>query len=79
MQQRLIRRTGHTPLIAWLFIVVSLSVTIAVTVFLFRTEFPPDALYGALQAAVFDLGLSMGLSAMCKSEAAGVLLTINPR
>ncbi len=36
MQQRLIRRTGHTSLTAWLFIVVALSVTIAVTFFLFQ-------------------------------------------
>ncbi len=36
MQQRLIRRTGHTSLITWLVIVVALSITIAVGVFLFR-------------------------------------------
>ena len=36
MQQRLIRRTGHTSLITWLVVVVALSITIAVVVFLFR-------------------------------------------
>ncbi len=42
---------------------------------MFCTDFPPLALYGARQAAVFYLVLSMSLSALCKSEAAGALLT----
>jgi hypothetical protein len=48
---------------------------LALATFFFCTEFPPGALYGALQGAVFYLALSMGLSALCKSEAAGALLT----
>jgi len=36
MQQRLIRRTGHTSLITWLVIVLALTVTTGVVVFLFR-------------------------------------------
>jgi hypothetical protein len=48
---------------------------LALATFVFCTDFPPVALYGALQAAVFYLVLSMSLAALCKSEAAGALLT----
>ncbi len=48
---------------------------LALATYVFCTDFPPVALYGALQAAVFYLVLSMSLSALCKSEAAGALLT----
>ena len=41
---------------------------------LFCTSFPPAALYGAFQSAVFYMVLSMGLAALAKSEAAGALL-----
>ena len=56
MQQQLIRRTGHTSLTAWLFIVVSLAVTIAVTVFLFRVvpaAFVPVSAVASEAADVF--------------------------
>ena len=36
MQHRLIRRTGHTSLTTWLFIVLALAVTIGVAIVLFR-------------------------------------------
>ena len=47
---------------------------LAVATALFCTEFPLGALYGALQAAVFYLILSMAFSALFKSEAAGALV-----
>lgn len=48
---------------------------LAVTVYVFCTDFGVAALYGSLQAAVFYLVLGMALSALFKSEAAGALLT----
>jgi hypothetical protein len=54
----------------------------ALATFLFCTEFPLDALYGAMQGAIVYLVLSMALSALFKSEAVGALacaavLTLN--
>ena len=46
---------------------------LAVSTYIFFTEFPLGALYGALQAAVFYLVLSMALAALFKSEAVGAL------
>ncbi|HKQ60616.1 MAG TPA: ABC transporter permease subunit [Candidatus Polarisedimenticolaceae bacterium] len=40
------------------------------------TDYPPMALYGALQAALFYMVLSAALAAAFKSEAAGALVTI---
>jgi len=48
---------------------------LALVTFVFCTEFPPSALYGALQAALFYMVLAMGLSVLSRSEAAGALLT----
>ena len=48
---------------------------LAVATYVFCTGFPLVALYGAMQAAIFYLVLSMSLSALTKSEAAGALLT----
>jgi len=42
----------------------------------FCTSFPPGALYGALQAAVFYMVLSMAFSALFRNEAAGALVTV---
>jgi len=55
---------------------------LALATFLFCTEFPLDALYGAMQGAIVYLVVSMALSALFKSEAVGALasaavLTLN--
>jgi hypothetical protein len=49
---------------------------LAVVTYFFFTDFPLTALYGAFQAAIFYLVLSMGLAALFKSEAAGALVTV---
>jgi hypothetical protein len=59
---------------AWAILVVALALLAAVT-WLFFTEYPWGALYGALQAATFYLVLSMTLSAVFRSEATGALVT----
>ena len=43
--------------------------------YLFCSEYPLGALYGALQAATFYLVLAMALSTLFRSEAAGALVT----
>jgi ABC-type transport system involved in multi-copper enzyme maturation permease subunit len=48
---------------------------LALVTYFFFTDFPLVALYGAFQAAIFYLVLSMGLAALFKSEAAGALVT----
>jgi ABC-type transport system involved in multi-copper enzyme maturation permease subunit len=58
---------------------VAAEVLLAAATFFFCTSFPPGALYGALQAAVFYLVLAMGLSALTKSEATGAMLTTGLR
>lgn len=50
------------------------EVLLAAATFFFCTSYPPGALYGALQAAVFYMVLAMGLAALTKSEATGALL-----
>ncbi len=42
----------------------------------FFTDFPPGALYGAMQSALFYLAVSMSLAALFKSEASGGLVVI---
>jgi ABC-type transport system involved in multi-copper enzyme maturation permease subunit len=49
---------------------------LALATFVFCTSFPWGALYGALQAAVFYMVLSMALSALFRNEPAGALLTV---
>ena len=49
------------------------EVLLAVFVALFFTGFPPAALYGALQPAVFYLVLAMGMATLFRSEVAGAL------
>jgi len=71
---------GGTPrvwlvkLAAAVAMLVGAELLLAAATFFFCTSFPPSALYGALQAAVFYLVLAMGLSALTKSEATGALL-----
>jgi ABC-type transport system involved in multi-copper enzyme maturation permease subunit len=69
-------RVWLSKLLAALVLLVAAEALLAVATFLFCTSFPPGALYGALQAALFYLVLTMGLAALCKSEAAGALLAV---
>jgi ABC-type transport system involved in multi-copper enzyme maturation permease subunit len=48
---------------------------LAGVVWVFMTEFPLVALYGAFQSSVFCMVLAMGFSVLAKSEASGALLT----
>ena len=48
---------------------------LAIATWIFLTPFPLDALYGALQAAVFYMVLGMGMATLFKSETAGAMLT----
>jgi len=59
---------------AWAILVAGL-VLLAVVTWVFFTEYPWGALYGALQAATFYLVVSMTLSAVFRSEATGALVT----
>jgi ABC-type transport system involved in multi-copper enzyme maturation permease subunit len=47
---------------------------LAILTFVFLTSFPWSTLYGALQSAVFFMVLAMGLGALFKSEAAGLMV-----
>ena len=61
---------------AAMLLVVASELLLATIAFVFCTEFPPvTTLYGALQGATFFLVLSMAMSALFKSEAAGALVT----
>lgn len=59
---------------AGLGLLIVAELLLAVVVYLFCTSFPPGALYGALQAAVFYMVLGMGLAALTKSEATGGMI-----
>jgi hypothetical protein len=67
-------RVWLAKLAAALLVLVLAIGPLAAATFFFCTSFPWSALYGALQAAVFYLVLSMGLSALSKSEATGAML-----
>lgn len=66
----------------WLHKLAAALVLVAVTELLLAgaafviTDYPPGALYGALQPALFYMVLAMALSAAFKSEAAGALVTV---
>jgi hypothetical protein len=49
---------------------------LALATYLFCTDVPLSALYGAMQGALFYMVLSMGFSALFKGEAVGALLTV---
>jgi ABC-type transport system involved in multi-copper enzyme maturation permease subunit len=67
-------RVWLAKLTAAVAMLVGAELLLAAATFFFCTNYPPGALYGALQAAVFYLVLAMGLSALTKSEATGALL-----
>jgi hypothetical protein len=69
-------RVWIPKLVAGLLLLVVSEGLLALATFLFCTSFPPGALYGALQAAVFYMVLSMAFSALFRNEAAGALLAV---
>jgi hypothetical protein len=66
-------RVWWEKLAASVLILVAGEALLAAATFLFFTPFPLDALYGALQAALFYLVLAMGLATLFRSEAAGAM------
>ena len=62
-------------LAAAMLMLLAAEVILALGTWIFLTEFPIGALYGALQGAVFYMVLAMAFSALARSEAAGALLT----
>jgi hypothetical protein len=67
-------RVWLAKLSAALVLLVAAELLLALATFLFCTGFPPGALYGALQGAVFYMVLATGFSALFKGEAAGALM-----
>jgi hypothetical protein len=68
-------RVWLAKLSASLLLLITAEALLAAATFLFCTDFPLGALYGALQAATFYMVLSMGFSVLFKGEAVGALLT----
>jgi hypothetical protein len=66
-------RVWRAKLLASTLILVVSEALLAAATFAFFTPFPPGALYGAMQAALFYLVLAMGLSTLFRSEAAGAM------
>jgi len=69
-------RVWLAKLVAGLLLLVAAEALLAIATYVFATGFPPGALYGALQAAVFYMVLAMALAALFKSEATGALATV---
>ncbi len=57
-------------------VLLAAELPLAGATYLFCTEYPPGALYGALQASVFYLVLALALSTLFRSEAAGALVAV---
>ena len=68
-------RVWWTKLGAALLLLIAAEVPLAVATRIFFTPFPLDALYGALQAAVFYMVLAMGMATLFRSETAGAMPT----
>jgi len=62
-------------LVAAVLLLILAELLLAAVVWVFMTEFPLAALYGAFQSAVFCMVLAMAFSVLAKSEASGALLT----
>ncbi|MCY3818672.1 MAG: hypothetical protein OXH52_04810 [Gammaproteobacteria bacterium] len=69
-------RVWWTKLAAAVLLLVAAEVPLAVATWVFFTPFPLDALYGALQAALFYLVLAMGMATLFRSETAGAMPTV---
>jgi hypothetical protein len=70
-------RVWLAKLAAALVVLVAAELPLGLATYLFCTEFPPGALYGALQAAVFYLVLALALSTLFRSETAGALVAVS--
>ena len=68
-------RVWWTKLGAGLLLLVAAEVPLALVTWFFLTPFPLDALYGALQAALFYMVLAMGMATLFRSETAGAMPT----
>ncbi len=68
-------RVWWTKLGAGLLLLIVAEVPLAVATWLFLTPFPLDALYGALQAALFYMVLAMGMATLFRNETAGAMPT----
>jgi hypothetical protein len=66
-------RVWWAKLCASALLLVASEILLAVATFIFFTSFPWSAMYGAMQAALFYLVLSMGLATLFRSEAAGAM------
>ncbi len=66
-------RVWWAKLFASALVLLASEALLAVATFIFFTPFPWSALYGAMQAALFYLVLSMGMATLFRSEAAGAM------
>jgi hypothetical protein len=67
-------RVWTSKLLASLALILPAEAVLALAAFVFVPSYPPGALYGALQAALFYLVLAMALATLFKSEATGGLV-----
>lgn len=70
------QRVWWAKLGASVLILAVAAVLLALPTYFLFTEFPPVALYGAMQGAVFYLALSMGFATLFRSEVAGAMPTV---
>ena len=66
-------RVWWTKLGAAVLILIAAEIPLAVATRMFFTPFPLDALYGALQPALFYMVLAMGMATLFRSETAGAM------
>lgn len=69
------RRVWLAKLLAASLVLLAAEALLAAVTVAFFTSYPPAALYGALQGAVFYLVLATGLGALLKSEITAALLS----
>jgi hypothetical protein len=69
-------RAWLNKLAAAVLLLLAAEALLGLTTFVFATEYPIGALYGALQAALFYLVLAMAMSVLFKSEATGAMATV---
>jgi hypothetical protein len=67
-------RVWTAKLLASLALILPAEALLALAALVFVPDYPPAALYGAFQAAIFYLVLAMALSTLFKSEATGGLV-----
>ena len=70
------QRVWWAKLAAAALILVSAAMLLALVAYFLFTKFPPVAIYGALQGAVFYLVLAMALATLFRSEVAGAMATV---